>query len=221
MSARDKLPKGWPDQIQFLKKLQWHPNLPPEIQILCRTGQLPHRIHPETAAAAEDFCRQLVQAESRSLPPNDTPSRRVLIKKITDPAHPACGQCGLFAAANLDPRTHVLDYVGIVNSDSTGASTTSDYIIRLLGDLSVDAEFAGNEARFMNDFRGCPGGPKPNVEFGPYRDSLSGELRMGVWVLNKKIRKGDELLVTYGKGFWKARGLIDLIEEKWVGDYPE
>jgi hypothetical protein len=34
------------------------------------------------------------------------------IKAIKDPGHPACGQHGLFAAANLPPRSHIIDYCG-------------------------------------------------------------------------------------------------------------
>jgi hypothetical protein len=30
---------------------------------------------------------------------------------------------------------------------------------------------------------------------------------MGVFALTKEIAKGSELCVTYGKGFWSARGL--------------
>lgn len=31
---------------------------------------------------------------------------------------------------------------------------------------------------------------------------------MGIWVLHNSIKKGSELLVSYGKGFWSARGLL-------------
>ncbi|TPX53769.1 hypothetical protein PhCBS80983_g06169 [Powellomyces hirtus] len=102
---------------------------------------------------------------------------------------------------------HVLDYIGQVHLAAT-ASTTSDYILsfdRVTG-LSVDAAQAGNEGRFINDFRGVAA--KPNVEFETYRDAKTGEVKMGVWVGGKEIRKGEELCVSYGKGFWKERGLI-------------
>lgn len=70
----------------------------------------------------------------------------------------------------------------------------------------------GNEARFVNDYRGIRG-EGPNAEF---REVLfgSGERGMGVWVMGtgKKggkgkagIKKGEEIVVSYGRGFWKAR----------------
>ncbi|KAJ4293951.1 hypothetical protein N0V88_005465 [Collariella sp. IMI 366227] len=41
------------------------------------------------------------------------------------------------------------------------------------GDLAVDAARMGNEARFVNDYRGVPGrnGKKANAEFKPVIDS--------------------------------------------------
>lgn len=37
------------------------------------------------------------------------------------------------------------------------------------------------------------------------RRTAAGELRMGVWSGNDPIKKGDEILVSYGKGWWQAR----------------
>ncbi|KAJ3316132.1 hypothetical protein HDU76_002058, partial [Blyttiomyces sp. JEL0837] len=49
-----------------------------------------------------------------------------------------------------------------------------------------------------------------NVEFSTYRDANTGEIRMGIFVVSKKtILPGEELLLSYGKGFWAARGLLD------------
>jgi SET domain-containing protein len=87
-------------------------------------------------------------------------------------------------------------------------SKTSDYTMSFVRnmphceDLVIDAELIGNEARHINDYRGVA--EKPNAEFKNYRDS-NGKVRVGVWVLNEKIKKGSEILVSYGKGFWKAR----------------
>ena len=78
----------------------------------------------------------------------------------------------------------------------------------------------GNEARFINDYRGIA--DQPNAEF---RDVIvkgqGGKKERGVGVFvkaakkNKKgklrkedevgIKKGEEILVSYGRGFWSAR----------------
>ncbi|KAJ3147550.1 hypothetical protein HDU86_007948 [Geranomyces michiganensis] len=188
-------PKNWPPSVRFLPRSEW--------------AAIP--------AALREFYvpRRWPTPHGEAPPPTHTPfplkeptkDRRVLVKKITDPSHPAFGQCGLFAASLLPARSHVLDYIGQVRL-SADASQTSDYILsfdRVTG-LSIDAEHAGGEGRFCNDFRGvCE---KANVEFEPYRDSTTGEVKMGIWVLAKDIKKGDELCVSYGKGWWRERGLI-------------
>lgn len=72
----------------------------------------------------------------------------------------------------------------------------------------------GNEARFVNDYRGVPGTGRPNAEFCEVWDVRRGEKGMAVFVLpaGKKdqgkgsgIAKGQEILVSYGKGFWGKR----------------
>ena len=61
----------------------------------------------------------------------------------------------------------------------------------------------GNEARFVNDYRNT--GRRPNVEFRLRRDRR-GELRQGVYVAAKAgVAAGEELLINYGKPFWRAR----------------
>jgi xeroderma pigmentosum group C-complementing protein len=82
----------------------------------------------------------------------------------------------------------------------------------------VDAARAGNEARFVNDYRGVPGrgGKKANAEFRVVWDLRRGELGMAVFVLpaGKKatgrarvvgVARGEEVLVSYGRGFWQGR----------------
>jgi hypothetical protein len=76
----------------------------------------------------------------------------------------------------------------------------------------------GNEARFVNDYRGVPGreGKKANAEFRVVWDARTGEKCMAVFVLpaGKKavgrarvvaIARGEEVLVSYGRGFWQGR----------------
>ena len=96
----------------------------------------------------------------------------------------------------------------------------SDYTLAFVEEgplrLTLDAARAGNEARFINDFRGvpvaagagCRGGA--NVRFAPRVDER-GQTQMGVYVLpgsTAGVAKGAELLLSYGKGYWLARGLL-------------
>lgn len=66
----------------------------------------------------------------------------------------------------------------------------------------MDAGRMGNEARFVNDFRGIR--DKPNAVFAD-RWSEFGDLRMGIWSSHEGIKKGDEIVVSYGKAWWLAR----------------
>ncbi|PWW80337.1 hypothetical protein C7212DRAFT_172105, partial [Tuber magnatum] len=133
-----------------------------------------------------------------------TPSALVRIRRITDPAHPAFGQLGLFAAKTLPARSFILDYLGYVHDDND-LDESSDYDLCLDRELrvGVDARSMGNEGRMVNDYRGVPGFVRANVVFETR--SVGGETRMGLWVASRDVKKGVELCVSYGKGFWKER----------------
>jgi len=97
--------------------------------------------------------------------------------------------------------------------------------------IGIDADRKGNEARFINDYRGVA--LKPNAEFKEVWDERRAERGMGVWVLGegknakekgkgkwKGVRKGEEILVSYGRGFWGARREEEVIEEE-AGELDE
>jgi len=144
----------------------------------------------------------------------------VAIEVISSSSHPANGQRGLFAMRKIPPKTHILDYLGEVHADDRDVSDYDLSLLRLstseatsLGvcegavSIGLDAQDMGNEARFINDYRGVA--ESPNVEFKDH--IVEGELRMGVFSGPKGIGKGKEILVSYGKGWWKARN------EDWGG----
>src|SRR5882762_6229375 len=127
----------------------------------------------------------------------------VQIRSISDASHPVVGQYGLFAARKIQPNTHIIDYVGELHCDDRD----SDYDLSLYrsqdgANVGIDASTMGNEARFINDYRGIR--ERPNAIFVDGR-SLKGELRMSIGSAGQTIKKGDEILVSYGKGWWSAR----------------
>lgn len=178
-------PKNWPANLLYLPAPEPDPQLPKAEQrnLLAVLASLK------------------ATADKGVLNYSPAPCPLVKIVAITDPQHPAFGQHRLVAAKKLQPGQLLLPYVGYMSIEPH-CSQTSDYIIRLSGDIALDAELAGNEARFINDFRGV--GDRPNCTFNTFIDQ-HGTLRMGVFVGNKPVAKGEELLVSYGKGFWKAR----------------
>lgn len=181
-------PPNWPPGVTYLNKQRYAGRLP---------DTLKRKIQSNVGAPRLSKCRV------------------ARIQVITDPKHPAKGQRGLFASQNIAPSSHIIDYLGEVHSDER---LESNYDLALLvlssseaasigldeRDVSVgmDAQRMGNEARFINDYRGT-GVAKPNAEFK--ERIVDGELRMSVWSLSKGVNKRDEILVSYGKSWWKAR----------------
>ncbi|KAK3819912.1 MAG: hypothetical protein J3Q66DRAFT_335806 [Benniella sp.] len=129
------------------------------------------------------------------------------IRLITSPStHPVLGSYGLFATRTLRPGLHLLDYISLIVPDES-ANPESDHTLYLCHDLNLDASTHGNHGRFVNDFRGIrPYEQGPNVGWDLYRDQTTGQVRMGCKVL-KRIRKDEEILCTYGKAYWKSRGI--------------
>ncbi|KAI1088137.1 hypothetical protein F5B19DRAFT_27403 [Rostrohypoxylon terebratum] len=197
--GKDAVPKNWPAAIPYL-------------------------LQPSFAPHVTKFQQQLIKArpiDAITEIPRDFPrgpSTLARIVPITDPSHPANGQSGLFAARQLPPGSLILPYYGVLHSSLPPfcmAHEKSDYDLWLDRDaaLAIDADKAGNEARFVNDYRGIAA--RPNSEFRECWDLRRGEKCMAVFVLpagknaGKKaaagIGKGEEILVSYGKGFWSKR----------------
>ncbi|KAF2147272.1 uncharacterized protein K452DRAFT_304140 [Aplosporella prunicola CBS 121167] len=192
--ARSGLPKGWPQGLVYITA--------PVYSRLC-AAEVQKSLH--TPSAVTDVLK---------VPSGPSPLAR--ITKIGNPSHPANGQSGLFAAQHLPPDTFIILYLGLFHTRED-ADPDSDYDLSLDRELGVgiDATRMGNEARFINDYRGV-GPPGPNAEFREvWIDAGRGKMerRMGVFVLSagksgkraKGIAKGDEILVSYGKGFWSER----------------
>ncbi|KAF2102274.1 hypothetical protein NA57DRAFT_34417 [Rhizodiscina lignyota] len=186
-------PSQWPENVEYIFSIKYSKNVRPEtLQALITK--------PNTATTVKH---------------TPGPCPRVRIKSITDPSHPAHDQHGLFASQHLAPSTYIISYVGYLHTKDE-ADSESNYDLSLDRELGigVDATKHGNEARFINDYRGIS--DSPNAEFRDIWVDMGGgkcEKRMGVYVLGagrsgkkaKGIAKGEEILVSYGKGFWKER----------------
>lgn len=163
-------PPRWPSDIEYTCTMSYHSSVPAPIRLHLCPKPTPPNAHP--------------------------PVHPVVIRPITVPSHPASGQYGLFASKKIPPRSYLLDYIGEVHCDDRSESDYDLSLHRAEGiSVGVDASRMGNEARFINDFRGV--NPKPNAVFQDYR-TPDGELRMAVWSSTDPIRKGEEILVSYG-----------------------
>ncbi|EXJ59148.1 hypothetical protein A1O7_06579 [Cladophialophora yegresii CBS 114405] len=150
------------------------------------------------------------------------PSQRELVQSTRSPDPDAYmvsaqsyPQSGLFAARQLAPGTHIIDYTGLLHSCPLSTCSISDYDLAFLdrdASIAIDGAGMGNEARFINDYHGVRDGP--NAVFEEYYVKVKGpkgkemwEARMGVWVnpLSTGVAKGEEICLSYGKGYWRAR----------------
>lgn len=188
MAKGTTTPHHWPPHVKYIPQSQYAAQLDPVVRA------------------------QLQGKPSASS--SHTTSPPVLIRRITSPTHPAYPQNGLFASKKIPPNTLIIHYAGEIHIDERPSSDydLSLFKATLLSDSSdsptyvnvgIDAQAMGNEARFINDYRGT-GVERPNAMFKEiYRSD--GQLSMSIWSGKLGINKGEEILVSYGKGWWSAR----------------
>jgi hypothetical protein len=191
-----RIPKGWPDSVVYLHTSCYSKKL--------EDGVTKSPLLPETDISSTE---QVYNTRG--------PYPNVKITPVSNPSHPANGQYGLYANQHLAPDSLILPYLGYVH-DPSDLDPNSDYDLSIDREhgIGVDASKMGNEARFINDYRGVSAAP--NAEF---RDifvrvaNQKAEKRIAVFVLSagksgkraKGIGRGTEILVSYGKGFWGER----------------
>jgi hypothetical protein len=190
MPETTHLPKNWPKDVRHISKSIYALSL------------------------SSDVRRHIEGTKANSIEKTQTTSPTpVIIRRIDTPTHPAFSQFGLFASCKIHPRTKIIVYCGEIHSDVRAESDYDLSLCRLPSpsavegvlSIGIDAAKMGNEARFINDYRGVQGVERPNAEFRELREGGTGELRMSVWSLSEGIKKGEEILVSYGKGWWSSR----------------
>lgn len=194
--ATGDVPKGWPSATTYLHSPCFSKKLGSDKAdgLLCPASESP---------------------SGTQIRQSNGPYSNVRITPVLARSHPAHGQNALRATQHLPPDTFILPYLGYVH-DQSDTDEASDYDLSLDRELSigVDATHMGNEARFINDYRGIS--HAPNAEFRDIFVSVANnkvEKRVGVFVLSagksgkrtKGISSGQEILVSYGKGFWTER----------------
>ncbi|KAE8192059.1 hypothetical protein CF328_g5488, partial [Tilletia controversa] len=155
-------PANWPTEVQYLSEACIpSPNLPPHFK--------PTFCHPFPPSHPPLPLSHLSIRPITAL----TPFRRHPLLQNT--VHPALGQHGLFAEVDLPGRRLVCAYLGVVHGEEE-TDRRSEYDAQVwargtgevLGferdvGLGIDATYAGNLGRFINDFRGIA--QRANVTF--------------------------------------------------------
>ncbi len=208
---------SWPSDVEFSNNYKWDARVPEEVKDkYC--PKISSSLPPSSAtsstrktSASTAFARTRGSAARTRA---SHPSKKVYFRKIVDQYHPARGEFGLFCALpnGAPPGAWLLDYVGHI-SLGEHQDKISNYVcdFGIHAELSVDAATYGNESRFLNDYRNT--GKHANCEF-KLRWDARGELRQGVYVKQTKdsrdpnfigVGKDEELLVSYGRSYWRSR----------------
>ena len=118
--------------------------------------------------------------------------------RVTSSAVAGAGN-GLFAARDFAVGDHLADYTGdelIIRRDGDGGP----YCLALTQRRAIDAAPTNTGyGRWANDPRGSGGGPNAEFVVNPARNT--GRLRA-----TARIRKGDEIFVSYGAQYWATFG---------------
>lgn len=137
-------------------------------------------------------------------------SKKVVVADITIRNHPAYNRGRskqLNARAAIKKDEFIGYYAGEIQyhpEDADEISYWGAYQLDPSPDsvYYVDAETIGNELRYMNDPKGL-GEIKPNVKFFTARRKFKGFNIVEVQAI-RDIKAGEEILVSYGPGYWKA-----------------
>jgi hypothetical protein len=120
--------------------------------------------------------------------------------RLLPPGHPLCGEYGLFATRKFSRFDVLGEYVGkVVTPDVTG------HYVAALEDgshdqsLGLDAEFTGNEMRFINSHLGVA--ERPNAVM---KTVYINALPHIVIICTEDIAVGEEILFDYGEDYNNA-----------------
>jgi len=147
--------------------------------------------------------------------------KRIEIRRLNE-GHPAYNNglgYGLYAKRSIEVYQILGEYTGIIYQEGK-REKSSRYGLEGHGGESIDAKLAGNEMRFINDYRNIA--TSPNTQYvslsswekiypgeSDWYFSHHGESKRHVVVQSRKhISKGEELLIDYGEPYCKSWGLI-------------
>jgi hypothetical protein len=138
--------------------------------------------------------------------------------------HPAFPGLGVFAARHIRAGTTLGPYSGLLRTRASTHMSRSRFIAALTASTDIDAEvpvvclfaslmsarlqLAGNELRFINDFRNT--GSCANCGYDRIR--IDGKLSL-VIKTSRAVTAGAELLVDYGEEYWVECEDLKLLEQ--------
>jgi hypothetical protein len=219
----DPPPSNWPSSVIYTARPILSPHFPPDqLQYINRLATTPtHTIRSLPPLPLCKHPKDLVRIKLITQPEHPANGQNGLFAvrkveggcKVIDyvgviHSRTLSATASSSSSANHDPHEesdYDLSLIRCMSVPPPTPSTTNPKPEPVLVDIGIDAAKHGNAARMINDYRGIA--PKPNCEFRQVWDAQSGWARMEVWTIAGAggLRKGEEVLVSYGKGFWAAR----------------
>lgn len=172
----------------------------------------PRLIHPNPIP--NDFLRQCKSyaAVAKEIEPQQSAAlKRFLDDPLPIPARirevsPAVGH-GLFANRELQPGEIIGEYTGQLSDDwklLRDGGEFNPYLLRYPFETryAIDARRHGNETRFINH-------SSKNANAGR-RHVFHGGIIQVVFVVERKIAKGEQILIDYGPDYWQSSAPVEL-----------
>ena len=114
---------------------------------------------------------------------------------------------GVFAKEKIPPYSLLNHYAGFMRPDKAIAiNNDSTFMFSEFPSFSLDAAKQGNWCRFMN--HSPPRHPHTNVVAWEHYSKWGPRILFTAG--HKGIKKGDQLLYSYGDQYWEGDGFIDL-----------
>jgi len=227
--AFEMLEPGDNSQLMRVRRLQFFASVTKELEeckkiisstrrgsvsdVAMRARKTDEQPAPEPAGWPRDvqFSSALIFPGSKDLSKNHTIQKQMDgVKILKCPADHKCkGELGLFARRAFEPDQVLGHYAGKVLLEQDFPSQSSDdeltkYVFDFVEEEGcfIDAKTVGNEARFVNDYRGIAS--TPNAEFVESSLPSTGQ-KVIYLVVTQHMQAGVEILVDYGEKYWKGR----------------
>lgn len=124
--------------------------------------------------------------------------RNVKIKLIDDINHILNGEYGLFAENKIEKFDVLGEYTGVITSNG-GRYVAGFKGLEKTNNYGVDAQKAGNELRFINDYRNI--NDKPNTIL---KNTFIDRRPKILVVALDNIEPDQEILLDYGEGYYNC-----------------
>eukprot|EP01088_Endostelium_zonatum_P001637 TRINITY_DN11970_c0_g1_i1.p1 TRINITY_DN11970_c0_g1~~TRINITY_DN11970_c0_g1_i1.p1 ORF type:complete len:464 (+),score=120.54 TRINITY_DN11970_c0_g1_i1:190-1581(+) len=201
-------PKNWPADVEYIifNVISFEPEQLSSAWGVDLTSQQQQKILQRISPPKQpfpSFSSDLLHFSLNLLKQTVNPILGAEIRVVEDVRHPCYQSRGLFATRNWEAGEYIGPYAGEIRLDTIQrARYLANFGFIWKGETKtfvLDGEKKGNEARFINDFRGI--GKEDNVVLETVNENKTSWLAVRV---ERPVRRGEEFLLDYGDAYWRA-----------------